>query len=177
MDNNSVKPPLSRLLFGGSIFILGFLVPLFIPLVLATNLSPSVKTLISGGLAIGIPELFMLAAIGILGKPGYNYLKEKLYSFFKKHGPPDTVSLVRYRIGLILFIIPVFIGFILPYILDIVPYLKDNLLFIVITGDILFFISLLVLGGDFWDKLRSLFIYKSRAVTITDGSSKIIQHD
>jgi len=33
-----------------------------------------------------------------------------------------------------------------------------------IAGDVLLLVSLVVLGGDFWDKLRSLFIHSARAV-------------
>jgi hypothetical protein len=33
-----------------------------------------------------------------------------------------------------------------------------------VAGDIMFLTGLFVLGGDFWDKLKSLFVYESRAV-------------
>ena len=32
-----------------------------------------------------------------------------------------------------------------------------------VTGDLVLFLSVFVLGGDFWDKLRSLFVYDARA--------------
>jgi hypothetical protein len=35
--------------------------------------------------------------------------------------------------------------------------------FIIIASDLVFLTSLFVLGGDFWDKLRALFIYKAKA--------------
>jgi hypothetical protein len=34
---------------------------------------------------------------------------------------------------------------------------------IIIVSDVMFLASLFVLGGDFWDKLRALFIYKAKA--------------
>ena len=37
--------------------------------------------------------------------------------------------------------------------------LENNLLTYAIGGDILLVTSLFVLGGNFWDKIRSLFIY------------------
>jgi len=33
-----------------------------------------------------------------------------------------------------------------------------------VGGDIMFLIALFVLGGEFWDKLKSLFVYESKAV-------------
>jgi hypothetical protein len=32
-----------------------------------------------------------------------------------------------------------------------------------VAGDLLLLASLFVLGGDFWDKLKALFIYDARA--------------
>jgi hypothetical protein len=175
-DTTQAKPPLGRLIWGGIVFISGFLSPLLIPLVLASGLSTAAKTVISGLLAIGIPELFMIIAAAILGKSGFKYLKSRIFGFLKKYGPPDMVSLTRYRIGLIFFSLPLVIGLVLPYIMDMVPFIKDNLLIIVIFGDIMLLASLFILGGDFWDKLRSLFIHKSRAILITSETEKPGDH-
>lgn len=177
LNTGTDRPPRARLIWGGAVFIAGFLAPLLIPFVIASSLPASFKTLISGLLAIGIPELFMLMAAAILGKPGFRYLKSGIYSWFKKYGPPGTVSRTRYRIGLIMFIIPILMGFVLPYVWEMIPFLKDNLLYFIITGDLVLLISLFVLGGDFWDKLRSLFIYKSRAVMVAESSQKSFADD
>lgn len=158
------KPPVMRLLIGGFFFILGLISPVFIPLVLITDLSVAFKTILSGLLALGIPELLMLVAIAILGRPGYEYLKTVIFRFFKKYGPPARVGQTRYRIGLVLFISPILIGLLLPYFSNLLPFYIDNRLVINIGLDLIFLISLIVLGGDFWDKLRSLFIYDSKAV-------------
>ncbi|HEY9114877.1 MAG TPA: hypothetical protein VIN10_09250 [Bacteroidales bacterium] len=158
------KPPVVRLLTGGFIFILGLICPVFIPLVLITDLSAAAKTIFSGLLALGIPELLMLVAIAILGRPGYEYLKSGIFHFFKKYGPPARVSRTRYRIGLVLFITPILFILLLPYTSDFLPFYKEYGLPFNITLDLVFLASLLVLGGDFWDKLRSLFIYNSKAV-------------
>lgn len=170
--NEITAPPKSRLILGGVIFISGLLSPLLIPWVISLDLSKGAISLISGLLALGIPEFFMLIAVAILGKSGFSYLKTKLFGWLKRYGPPDTVSLLRYRIGLVLFSLPIIFGFILPYIQDWVPFLRQNLFLFVIAGDTMLLISLFVLGGDFWDKLRSLFIYKSRALLLDDSQQK-----
>jgi hypothetical protein len=89
-----------RLRIGLIVFVVGFLSPLLIPLVTASELPTKWKAVISGALAVGIPELFSIVVIAIMGKPGYNYIKSRFFAFLKKHGPPDKVSPIRYRIGL-----------------------------------------------------------------------------
>jgi hypothetical protein len=171
-DTPQQKPPRGRLIWGGIVFVSGFLSPLLIPLVLASGMSSAVKTVVSGLLAVGIPELFMIIAAAILGKSGFKYLKTKIFSWLKKYGPPDRVSLARYRIGLVFFSIPLLAGLVLPYIWEVVPFIRENLFVIVLSGDIMLLISLFVLGGDFWDKLRSLFIHGSRAILISESNPK-----
>ena len=171
-NNVLIALPKGRLIIGGVVFISGFLSPLLIPWVISLDLSTGLTSLVSGLLAFGIPELFMLIAAAVLGKPGFNYIKSKIFNWFKKYGPPDKVSLVRYRIGLIFFIIPILIGFFLPYFWEFIPFIKENILIFVISGDVILLVSLFILGGNFWDKLRSLFIYNSQAVLIDDQQQK-----
>ena len=165
-------PPKGRLIWGGIVFVSGFLAPLLIPWVLSLEISTGMKSLISGLLALGIPELFMLIAVGILGKSGFQYLKKSIFGWFRKYGPPETVSKTRYIVGLILFSSSIILGFVLPYIWEYVPAIEENLFYILISGDIILIASLFVLGGDFWDKLRSLFVYRSRAVLIDNPQQK-----
>ena len=97
-----------RLRLGVIVFVIGFLSPLLIPLVTASELLTKWKAVISGCLAVGIPELFSIAAIAIMGKSGFNYIKERFFGFLKKYGPADKVSRTRYRIGLFMFLLPIF---------------------------------------------------------------------
>ena len=55
-NNTMEAPPKGRLILGGVVFISGFLSPLLIPLVIASDLDTGIKSLISGLLALGIPE-------------------------------------------------------------------------------------------------------------------------
>lgn len=158
MEKNSV-PPKGRLIAGAIVFISGFLSPLFIPLVLNTDLSTGLKTTISGFLALGIPELFMIIAVAILGKQGFEYLKSIMAKWFRKYGPPQKVSRLRYRIGLIMFVIPLVLAWFLPYFGHHIPSFDTHQMWYYIFGDFIFVISLFVLGGEFWDKLKSLFVY------------------
>jgi hypothetical protein len=109
----------------------------------------------------------MIMAVGILGKPGFAFLKQRLYRMFKKIAPPDQVGIVRYRIGLVLFTLPILIGWLLPYFNHLLPeyeFYKQN---INVTGDLIFVSSFFVLGGDFWDKIRGLFVHRAKMVIET----------
>ena len=159
--DNHASLPKSKLILGGVIFIAGFLSPLFIPVVTDSDLSAEWKALVSGILVLGLPEVFMLIAVAILGKQGFDYIKAHLWKFIR---PADKVSVARYRTGLILFFLPILFGWLSPY-LDvwIIP-LAEYEIGLAITGDVIFAISLFVLGGDFWLKIKALFVHDETAV-------------
>ena len=151
-----------RFRLGLTILIVGWFCPLLIPVVAGTSLPTEWKTIISGLLAIGIPEVFTVAAIAIMGKSGYNLIKERIFSFLKKHGPPDRVSLTRYRVGLVMFVLPVVFGWLGPYGAQQIPGYEAHRFEVSVIGDVIFVASLFVLGGDFWDKIRALFIHSAK---------------
>ena len=153
-----------RFRLGATILIIGFFSPLLIPLVTATDLPIEWKATISGALALGIPELFSVVAIAIMGKSGFQHLKKNLAKLLRKYGPPETVSHNRYRLGLAMFIFPLLMAWILPYASNLLPFYQANLIKFSIGGDVLFISSLFVLGGEFWDKLQALFMYDATAV-------------
>jgi hypothetical protein len=160
-------PPRARLIVGGAVFVAGFAAPALIPVVAASGLPASWKTALSGLLMVGIPELGMVIAVAILGKDGFAFLtggiKRRLGAFFKQHGPAEHVSATRYKIGLAMFLVPILIGWAAPYLGHHIPFYEGNELLYAIVGDVLLFSSLFVLGGEFWDKLRSLFVHGARA--------------
>lgn len=154
-------PSRARLLLGGIVFIAGFAAPVLIPVVTGSNLPAGWKTFLSGFLAIGIPEIFMLFAAGILGKQGFAYLKSKLWRLI---APPETVGLLRYRIGLLMFVAPIGFIWLHPYLEQAQPELADARMHLGLASVGLMTVSLFVLGGDFWDKLRGLFVYNATVI-------------
>lgn len=157
------QPPTGwRFRLGILFFVLWLVCPVFIPLVYLTGLTASWKTILSGLLVLGIPQACGLLAVILLGKEGFNYLKGRLFGLFKKLAPPDRVSRTRYRIGLVLFVIPLFFGWLAPYAPEWIPGYEENRFIINAAGDVMFFTSLFVLGGDFWDKVRALFLHEAK---------------
>jgi len=158
------EPPLRKLIVGTFIFVIGFASPALIPWVISTNWPDGLKAVLSGLLAFGVPELFMIIAAAVMGKQGFNYIMKGLGRFLKPIAPPDEVSKTRYTIGLIMFFIPIAFGFISPYLGHHLSFMESDEMIYYISGDVMAFSSLFVLGGNFWDKLRSLFVHKAKAV-------------
>ncbi len=157
------KPPLRKLIIGTVIFVIGFASPALIPWVLSTNWPDGLKAVLSGLFAFGIPELFMVIAAAVMGKEGFNYMMNGLGRFLKPIAPPDEVGKIRYTIGLFMFFIPIAFGFLAPYFSHHLHFLEGHEMLFNVGGDVMIFLSLFVLGGNFWDKLRSLFVRNAKA--------------
>jgi hypothetical protein len=139
--------------------------PALIPLVTSSGLSAEVKTILSGLLVVGIPQLLMVATVALVGKSGFAYIKQQAMGKLMKLAPPREVSKVRYYIGLAMFFLPFLVAFLGPYLVQWVPSgIMDGRLAVGLLGDIVFLASLFVLGGDFWDKLKALFIPGAKVV-------------
>lgn len=149
---------------GVAIFAAGLAAPLAIPLVLGSDLPTAWKTALSAALAVGIPELMMVAAAAVMGREGFAELKRRLGRFFARHGPPQQVSRSRYRLGLVMFGLPLLLGWMGPYLGDHLPGFDSHPAWWAVGGDLVFLMSFFVLGGEFWDKLRALFVHGARAV-------------
>jgi hypothetical protein len=66
-----------------------------------------------------------------------------------------------------MFSIPIVFGWVAPYVSDLIPGYFRERVHLCIIGDLLLLVSLFVLGGDFWNKLRALFIHDAKAVIMS----------
>lgn len=148
---------LGILLFGLSIVI-----PLGgVPLVTALGFSTTIAATISGALLVGAEVLGILAA-GVMGKEGYAFLKQRVVGLLKPYAPPQVVSRRRYIFGLCLFSLPILFGWLSVYTNRFIPGFTDYSLLYNLGGDLVLLVSLYILGGDFWDKIRGLFLYDAK---------------
>ena len=157
-QDTDTQIPVSRLVTGGLVFTTGFLAPLLIPLVADSSLDTETKIVVSGFLAVGIPELGMLLAVGILGKSGFLFLKQHLFSTVAHLVFPDQVGPWRHRVGLLMFLLPLLFGWAQPYLAYLYPASGIQQPMYAAVSDAVFVLSLFVLGGEFWEKLRNLFV-------------------
>jgi hypothetical protein len=153
-----------RLKLGIGLFALSIILPLLgLPLVAFVGLSAGRVATISGALLAGA-EVIGIVAVAVMGKSGYAYIKNHVFRFLKQYGPPAEVGRTRYTIGLVMFAVPFIFGWLAPYASGLVPGYPGNEFAYAFVGDVLLLSSLFVLGGDFWDKLRALFVHGAKAL-------------
>ncbi len=140
----------------------------------SSNLPGNWKAILSTGLIAGLPEVGMLLAVAILGKQGFTQLKEMFFSRFRKITEPVAVSQTRYRVGLLMFFMPVLLGLLQPYAEHFFGALKSGSMIPVILSNLVFAASSIVLGAGFWDKIQVLFVHDSGESSAIDNSSHSI---
>lgn len=162
MDQELDRAEKTRLVQGLLVFAICWgLVIALIPVVGGMNLPLA----LTGILVFVLPKLILLIAVAIMGKPGFAFLKSLIKGQLRRLAPPATVSPLRYRIGLMMFVGVIVLSWIGPYIgPELTPLRQAHPRLVAALGDLLLVVSLFVLGGDFWDKLRALFIREARAV-------------
>ncbi len=109
-------------------------------------------------------EILLIAAAAVAGKEGFALIKAWVFAFLRTYGPPRKVGRRRYSIGLVMFAIPLAFAWATPYLGHFVPGFAYGQLIYALSLDVLLLTSLFVLGGEFWDKLRSLFRHNAYAV-------------
>ena len=152
-----------RVKLGFAIFATSIGWPIFIPILLALGVSTTTTAAISGVMVVAA-ELMLIAGAAIAGKEGFAFIRATVFGFLRSYGPPREVSRPRYTIGLVMFAIPLAFGWASPYFGDHLPGFEGGEFIYAISFDVLLLASLFVLGGGFWDKLRSLFVHKAYAV-------------
>ncbi|HDL64157.1 MAG TPA: hypothetical protein ENH12_02065 [Proteobacteria bacterium] len=119
---------------------------------------------------IASSEISFAISVVLLGKPFIKMLKAKFKEKFLRHkspGPEKPISKTRHYIGIILLILSFIPCFVVEISLffgypktdegHVVMYLS------VIAGYTIFIVSLFILGGDFWDRLKRLFQYQGKS--------------
>lgn len=151
-----------RLKLGISLLGLSIFTPLCgIPLVTVLGMSAAQTATISGVLLVGA-EILGLIAVAVMGKDGYAFLKQRVVGLIRPYAPIKTVSRRRYIVGLVLFILPILFGWFSVYTAKFIPGFTNHPLLYAVGGDLMLLASLYILGGDFWDKIRGLFIYDAK---------------
>jgi len=111
-----------------------------------------------------VNKLMLLLSVVLLGRSGFNELKKRLAGVFQQYLMPDEIGPWRYRIGLAMFVVPLVFAWKAPYVTELMPLLGRHSTTAAIITDAIFVASLFVLGGDFWDKLRALFVRSASVV-------------
>ncbi len=153
----------TRLRLGIALLIVGLIMPAGTLLVAATDWPLAVKTVVSGLLLFGF-EIMLIPAVALMGKDNFDRIWAGAMRLLKTLKPAGGVSRRRYTIGLLIFVGPILYAWIASYAPSWLP--EDYVLrvWVNLGLDAIALASLFVLGGDFWDKVRALFLHDARAV-------------
>lgn len=115
--------------------------------------------------------LMKIASIAILGKASYAWINYQIHYFYHKVAKPHKITRLRYNIGLVMFVLPFLPNYMISFMPHLMPITLTTRYIIIVASDLVFLASLFILGGDFWDKLRALFIYRAKAKFQPDDES------
>ncbi|MBM3543185.1 MAG: hypothetical protein FJX44_01560 [Alphaproteobacteria bacterium] len=149
----------TRLKLGLALLVVGLIMPFGTVLVLQTDWPDWVKNSVSGLLIFGF-EILMFPAVALMGKENF----DRIVSRVKGVVLAGKVSRTRYTIGLVLLIGAIAYAWLGTYVPELMPSDPSARLWANLALDLVLVASLFVLGGEFWDKLRALFLYDARAV-------------
>lgn len=154
--------------FGIGLIIYSFLPYIFVFMIMPFLSFTTAEALSISSVILVTAEVAFVSAVALLGKDFINMIKAKFKSKFARKGDEKIfkpISKTRFRIGIILFILTLSLPTVLTEVALYYNYVEtiglNNLLYILLSFDIIFIISLFILGGEFIDKLRGLFTYTS----------------
>ncbi len=111
-------------------------------------------------------KILLILAIAVMGKSGFQQLKRSVFGYVSTLAPTADLEVgpFRHRIGMVMFCLPLISSFLEPYVDTLWPGLRPNLWQAQALGDAMLIGSFFVLGGNFWEKVRALFIRTARVV-------------
>ena len=152
-----------RLALGAALMAIGLALPLCIYPVTHSTWPVSVKTILSGFMVFGF-EIMTIPAVAIMGKENYDRIINWVKRQAKGLKPAAEVGPLRHYFGLALFLLPIVPTYVMAYAPTWLADTSPARLWVNLAADLTFLLSLFVLGGNFWDKLRALFVREARAV-------------
>ena len=152
-----------RTWLGLALFVVSIGWPVLIPILPLLGASATVTASFSGAMIV-LADLMLLLGAAVAGKDGFAFIKARVFGILRSYGPPRKVSRTRYTTGLVMFAAPIVFGWAPPYFGHHLPGFETRPLIYAVAGDALLLFSLFVLGGAFWEKLRSLFHHNAYVV-------------
>jgi len=150
---------------GMTLFCLSFILPLFSFAIPSFGLSTATTATIIAFLTVGSPEICLLLSVIFLGKKVLNHYKKKIFTWFKRALKP--VSKSRYYFGIALMLATSIPFYVYAYMSQVSDY--SARLYILVASDLVFIFSFFIVGGEFWDKLKRLFIWEGGSSASKDN--------
>ncbi|CAG2157402.1 hypothetical protein LMG31506_06003 [Cupriavidus yeoncheonensis] len=148
---------------GIGVLVLAYAAWLAVPLAASAGASPTQIATLTGAIVVG-NKIMLLVSVAVMGKPGFMRVKGVLLRHLRRAASVDTVGPVRHVVGLAMFCLPLLSAMLEPYVDAIWPDFRPKRWEAQLLGDAMLIASIFVLGGEFWNKLRALFIRTARVV-------------
>jgi hypothetical protein len=141
---------------------LAVVLPLGAAVVPLLGLSVASSALLVGVLVAGGPEVLCIIAIALLGKDTFQYLAQRAKLALRRAVIDRPVSKTRYYGGLAVVMLSWLPAYIYAYFPAALPG-GNARIYILAAMDLAFVASVFVMGGEFWEKVRRIFVYEGKA--------------
>jgi hypothetical protein len=164
-QNSQSEPPVLvkdwRFYLGMTALTLSIIMPVFALLVPFLGLSVAHSALVAGLLIGGGPEVLALIAVALLGKATFHYFLHRVKKFFRRELLEKSASKGRYYAGLVINIASWLPLYLYGYLPAIMPG-GSMRIYILASADLIFVASMFVMGAEFWEKVRKIFVWEGK---------------
>lgn len=150
-----------RFYTGMAALIVSLVMPAFAFLVPLLELPAAQSVVIVGLLIAGGPEIIGLIGIALLGRNAFQYFTYQAKRAFRSAVLATRVSKKRYYIGLSINMMSWIPLYLFGYFQTWLPS-GDARIYILASAGLCFILSMFIMGGEFWEKFRRLFIWEGK---------------
>jgi hypothetical protein len=150
-----------RFYTGMTALVLAVILPLGSVAVPLLGLSMTQSALLVGVMVAGGPEVLCILAIALLGKETFQYLAHRAKLAFRRAVVDKPASKARYYVGLAIILLSWLPAYIYAYAPAALPG-GNARIYILAATDLAFVASVFLMGGEFWEKVRRIFIYEGK---------------
>jgi hypothetical protein len=149
-----------RFYSGMAAIALSIILPLCALLVPLLGLPTTQSALLAGALVAGAPEVLCILAVALLGKDTFQYFVHKAKSVLRTAILERPASKPRYYTGLAIILLSWIPAYVYAYAPALMP--GGNRITILAAMDLAFVASVFLMGGEFWEKVRRIFVYEGK---------------
>ena len=150
-----------RFYAGMTAMALAVIMPLSALVVPVLGLSTMRSALLAGVLLAGGPEVLCILAVALLGKETFLYLAHRAKTALRRAVIDQPASRARYYAGLVVILLSWLPAYIYAYSPALMPP-GDARIYLLAAMDLAFVVSVFLMGGEFWEKVRRIFVYEGK---------------
>jgi hypothetical protein len=140
---------------------LAVIMPLCALVVPVLGLSTAQSALLAGVLLAGGPEVLCILAVALLGKDTFRYFTHRVTTALRRVVIDQPASKARYYAGLVVILLSWLPAYIYAYSPALMPG-GDARIYLLAAMDLAFVLSVFLMGGEFWEKVRRIFVYEGK---------------